>query len=773
MLARKWLLTTFICSGLLGVGTFGHNVDAAEILQPNSDWAISTLSASRSGGKPYCALARRFTNNSILTVARNANDESSIAVDFQKPALDNLQNYNVTLNPGFEQNRSFNIRPVSGKALVVRLGKDYPFYDAMNRSDKLDIQIAGESFSFNLPGFDEGQKKLVGCLANIVEPTAGSESALKPGVIQASAEAPSQLTEPEPRAQAPVFSKVSGVGEGDIQALSEENTKLRNALEHERRVYEDRLLQESQNGSMAAELKEKLNLLEAENARLRNNGSGQEIFALPVEEDASASVLEETGKELVILRTENQRLKESLAAKQDASGQNNVSDEGEIAALRAANQTLKQELEVQKAQYALLEKQLATKDHPETPNIEIMARLRDRVKILEEENNNLKASASASSDTFGAGTVSLAQIKSLEEQLRYVQEDRDKLLGQLDNLARGKGQDRLDISTDNWNLEQATRRFNESEDEIRRLGRQLEEARMKCAMEKKELEYMLFDPDVATEEQISKLMELESQNKAYQNKISVIELENAEYEQKLAYQERIPAPGSGHSIRAQKQENIAITMDQVSPAAGQIETQVSVVAEPAEFLSAEREEISIQKEDIASYQSFTESAERAAIVTPTVGLMSKTTLNTILERAHIPVQGDITLVQEAGASPDFVAYSWDTGALFGSAEQQPMENSGKFDGLIHSYLDKTKDRCQGDFASVHGMTGAEGTMQLSTYEIACINGQGGASASIVFYNDGNLFTVIAHETGLDAMDVAMDAKDKLAEMLLHSKIVSN
>src|SRR5690606_21487595 len=106
-------------------------------------------------------------------------------------------------------------------------------------------------------------------------------------------------------------------------------------------------------------------------------------------------------------------------------------------------------------------------------------------------------------------------------------------------------------------------------------------------------------------------------------------------------------------------------------------------------------------------------------------------------------------VAEGDAAADFVAYSWDADQLFGSAEQMQMSAASQFDDLVGRYLEKTKARCMGDFAAVPVLSEKSGTLRVSSYEIACVSGRGGASASLVFYNDGKRFTAIAHETGLD------------------------
>lgn len=1010
---RKWLLTTVITGGLVAVSCGGAVAQSGKLLHPNSGWAVSKLAAA--GAEPYCALARRFNGNIILTVARNASDESSVAIDFQRQALDNKQTYAVTLDPGFKQHRSYSVRPVSGKAMVVRLGQDYAFHDALNRSGKLAIDISGEVYSFHLPDFADGQSQLTGCLAGLVEPAAGtsarnSEPTPMPQqqyqqppvqqqapVIQqyAQAEEVAPVAPPVP-APAPVVSapvtKVTEVANGpsaaDLQSLREENTRLRNALERERRVYEDRFMQEGQSSSQVAELSERLQILERENNDLR-----QQLTYKPAQEATQAP-------SVLACATDTAAADEAAASSAALA-----SMASEMDVLKEENQRLKREIQEQQAEMALMEQKIATvtaeastADSGEVAaQSAIIDRLNGRVKVLEEENTALKT---AQRQEAGASSVSLSQLRSLEEQLRYTQEDRDKLAKQVAAMADGKGSELMSISTSNWDLEQATARYNEAEKEIRRLSRQLQEQRTACAGEKKELEYMLFDPEVADEAQISRLIQLENQlddisdryaeqesrHEIEMERIKASQVASAETEKKLEalkvsmaslqkerkalegerdnlaqtvskletsyareqevlaaerdqLQQKLAALESKHtdqqgaiaaerdqlrqklaaleSKHTDQQSAIAAERDQLQQklasmearyagqsnvaSAERVELEEKLASLEAKYsrenavLVAERDELQQQLVALASQQSAQKdsvssereelmqkmseleahyahekelleaerdelqvkvsslesslaqiqtasggssavsraapaaapapvkaepiavsssrpvvsapadmgastsavdyerhektalyggadtsvlaepidgvgrAAQSASTATSAVSSAAFDTaqdIGRILGQAQIPFKGAVKTESVAGGK----AFSWDTGSLFGSAEELPMSDVGQFDDMAQAYLVKTKSRCGGEFAAVPVLSEQQGDMRVSAYDIACISDAAGASASILFYNKNGLFHAYAHETGLDSMDIAMDARDKLMTVLLGSDI---
>jgi hypothetical protein len=123
-------------------------------------------------------------------------------------------------------------------------------------------------------------------------------------------------------------------------------------------------------------------------------------------------------------------------------------------------------------------------------------------------------------------------------------------------------------------------------------------------------------------------------------------------------------------------------------------------------------------------------------------------------------------IKKSDSSPGSVAYVWETGRLSGSAEQQPLKNRAGFKGEISKFLAKAKSLCTGSFAAKPGIKKQANGVVASTYEIVCIGRSGALSASLLFYSRKGLFTAIAHESGLDDMDAAMDVRDKLAARLL-------
>ncbi len=918
MRIRNLLLSTVMCGSVVLMSSASWAQTAPKVVyKPQGEWAVTRMAAKGPGKEPYCTMARRFGDNVIVTFARNAKEETSVAMDFQPNTLAKGQSYYVTLDAGQGEKRAFDVIPVSDKAMVIRMGQDTKFHDALGRSGALNVDVAGLQFEFNMPDMGKGQQDLGGCVTSIVEPAAGgvAEAAPAPSskpakLAQANVDGPVARHASENILAAPVtsggmadapqpvlhaddhaVSAAVSASSTELESLREENMRLKGALERERREYEDRAMRESAGSSQVSEVMEKLKLLERENGDLKYQLADARS-ALPKAgtvssaEAAPAACIPTTvteadpqqTAEMNMLREENARLKSDIAAQKTAMVQ----------------------LEMKAAQAG---------DGQASADTATIARLQSRIDELVTQNSKLQAdvmSAQASASTAAAvtadGSISLSQLRSVEAQLKSVETERDSLRAQITKMGEGQEEGLLKLSGSNWNLEQATRRFNEAEREIRRLGTQLEQARTQCSAEKKEIEYMLFDPEIATQEQISKLMTLETEVDSAKaelaRKDTEVSAKIGEYEQKIAKLQAdvsvskasetelaalknelaVSKQSAAEQLAAMqekiKMEKVAVSNDltaQIARANAEKEQMAQRVAQleadksRTQIAESERialeDRISILEKDKLALEarlataatsiqpaagtprapvqeqevavvSATQPVEVESIAPPGAGLrpgqvssrvdaassapLALSPKTAIVEDSFVPTKAVVEPVVQAlapqavvpvsaslptplvtaealsgqlrqaglvlasgvkkvdsASGAGMVAYSWDASGLFGSAEQKPMSNPEQFQTMVNQYLDKTKARCAGDFASSPVPTMPVDGVQVASYEIACVGKDGvGATAALAFYGRDGLFTTVAHESGMDTMDMAMDARDRVIASLASAKTMN-
>ncbi len=609
MRIRNLLLSSVMCGGVALMSSTSWSQTAPKVTyKPQGEWAVTRMAAKAAGKAPYCTMARRFGNNVILTFAQNGNNETSVAMDFQPKTLAKGQSYYVTLDPGANEKRAFDVTPVSDKAMVIRLGADTKFHDALTQTGVLNVDVAGLQFEFNLPDMAKGNQDLNGCVTSIIEPAAGeaSKPTSKPvEIAQADTAAPIARRASDDILAAPITNKpmanaptpllhkdapaaispivtsapvpMAAGNSSEAESLREENLRLKNALERERREYEDRFMRESSGSSQVSEVMEKLKLLEKENGDLKYQLADARSMAPKAGAVSKADMAvpscapadPKLGAEMSTLREENARLRADIAAQKTAMVQ----------------------LEMQAGQ--------AKSAGGKVTEGGVVSRLQARIEELATQNSKLQsdlmsaqASAKTAANLSADGSISISQLRSVEAQLQSVEKERDTLRSQIEKMGDGKEDRLLKLSGSDWNLEQATRRYNEAEREVRRLGSQLEQARTQCTAEKKEIEYMLFDPEIATQQQISKLMTLETEVNASKDALAKKDGEIAkrdgelngrimEYEQKISKLE-----AEGQKSKAAEAE-LAALRNELSVAKQSAAEQISIAQRRAQDSAAE------------------------------------------------------------------------------------------------------------------------------------------------------------------------------------------
>ncbi len=1062
------IFSAALLSGLLATSSIVPQAVAqsAALLKPQTGWAVSKV-ASRGGSAAYCTLARRFNNSMILTIARNAKNESSLALDFQKDIFDTGKRYTIAMSSA-GLSRAYEVRPVSGKAFVIRTGTDEEFYESLQSSGRMDVNIDGRIYAVEVGDLRDGETRLATCIAGITEPAAGTAAPVRSASApapktQATRMASAPVDDTEKRAMAGRISRQSRELDNlsaDVQSLREENLRLKNSLERERKEFEGRFMEQSEKSNTIVALRDKVSDLESENSSLRtdlaeikprlavNAQTGQtleklereveslrmtnkvlqekldetlgkaaaskqfetqvlslqqenkrlrddldnvrtaaeadtsreealtqELAALQgdnerlrgelqaLQEDATTGNTE-LGRQLAALQRENNRLREELEKERLAASSGKAEKTAELASLRKENSRLREELESERlseasglaeagqrlaelqddneklrkaleealaagndgvdsaaltAQIGSLQDELASLT---TENTDLKRRISDmemataaasgteldeqkqavaaltsRVKQLEVENGSLKdslKSAQLSPVSYGGDIQSRSQLKVLEARLSSAEEQKAALSRELEALRKVKEDGLMALASKNWNLEEATRRYNEAEREIQRLGLALEKSQARCLEEKVKLENMLFDPAIADHEQIARLMELEKRlaqthaaldlkKSEYEGKIAALEEEKSQLHASVTMQENkqleISSAISGFKadiatlqdekadlvkeLAAAQQslarsEEIRQQLASLKAEKSKLEDKLALAeATPKidessyEEVTALRQKLSIAEEEyrveLASLQSQLEEANaRASVVEdaeevlalaealnpdfgdydepvyeetydapaaevvhyaeeidrvsefeagrqvasiepaaygasaatyrvesdslPATEFDSAQDIQRILGEAGISVVGSVSRI-ESVSGPDFVAWRWDTGQVYGSAEQQAMK-AGSFQEFVDAYIEKTELRCDGDFASAPGFEDHSGSAQVASYEIACIRDDDGAAAALLFYAEDGLFTSVAHETGMESMDIAMDNRDRLFSTIASTRTAS-
>ena len=227
------------------------------MLSPVSQWSVSRIEGASAGGRPYCAMARRYTKDLILTVAQNQAREASLALDFQHNSFHPQQLFSLVLDPGAGEVRKYQMRPSSENAFVVRLGNDLPFFEALKTTGFLRVGVDNKQYHFDIGDIDEGKEKLDNCIAYLDADPVYGIAAYGSGDKGWSAAASPQKYE---QALAELRAHIS--------RLQSEKQSLEGELVGKQANYESHLGVSSGDPVEAQALNNEIDLLEKENERL-------------------------------------------------------------------------------------------------------------------------------------------------------------------------------------------------------------------------------------------------------------------------------------------------------------------------------------------------------------------------------------------------------------------------------------------------------------------------------------------------------------------------
>ena len=128
--------------------------------QKKGDWVIARL--DNHGG--LCSVVRPFeSNGTVLTFGKMPNGEYSIAFDVRKPDFNPSTSYNVSLQAGIGQVRSFIAKPVSKQVIVMNLGQDKRFFEALKTDQSFRVNINTKNYTYTLSEWSTAYNALESC----------------------------------------------------------------------------------------------------------------------------------------------------------------------------------------------------------------------------------------------------------------------------------------------------------------------------------------------------------------------------------------------------------------------------------------------------------------------------------------------------------------------------------------------------------------------------------------------------------------------------------
>jgi hypothetical protein len=147
-----------------------------------------------------------------------------------------------------------------------------------------------------------------------------------------------------------------------------------------------------------------------------------------------------------------------------------------------------------------------------------------------------------------------------------------------------------------------------------------------------------------------------------------------------------------------------------------------------------------------------------------VAMLSGDEIRRVVTQSRIPLRGGVSRVERV-SGPDFAAFQWDTGTVYGSGEQSRLADMSAFESSVARYINKTQQRCDASFDQTVQNQHVNG-LNVKTADIACVDARGeGQAASVLFFAYNGMFYALAHEADMNSFQTAMDMRDRLLKGL--------
>ena len=760
--------TALLLTGVIATGpAFSQKADIGGYADHHAGWSVSQINAQNNAGeveqsRPYCVMARRFDNGVILSFAKNIDGQKSLALDFQSSKLTKDQIYRVILQAGQDVTRGFEVSPVTQRAFVIKMGRDAAFFRSLEAGRPLSVNYSGHVLHFDTSSFYQGNERLNSCLRKASEP-----AKLRSDIQQA------ELRLDRDTVREVNFASAVGRIEPASGDLASTQLGAGDDAKRDSLVQQTPQLRTDRNVAVIRDLQRKLSILEAKNQELMSEISSADSDSgrlnVPqgeaVQKHVDAGQLEELRDDNRILSLKNKQLRDELT---------------KALAHSDGNSDLEDELSEQNAGLVKHNKEL-------------------KVRLANFESAKINSEAQAQ-EQEGKINRMTSLVSALKEELELIRREnadlRERNADYELSSAAGPGQEELCLSTNNWDLERATRRYQEAQREIQRLGQSLRDQKAQCRQEVRSIEAQLFSPGghggvdapaqnrrfVEMRQRLLKLSEeLQGERLASRKAEEAQEQELESMKEELliaksqasrAYAKVELAEASAESSAQDLEDN----RNQLANALEEAQTlkdQKSMLQEELLSLKVILRETEAELEDaVLSSARYTQGhhfdprqsgADLVPLAPSRRNIHDRNTgendlmdlvstqineANLVQLAAAIGVQIDGTIFQIPAEGPGKLAsYRWDTTRLLGAADIYELAPGIGFVAAVDDYYQRAQHYCPGGFLSedIWEDENYDLGIKLSLQKIICHDGAMETVKSVLFVGKPGEFSVISHE----------------------------
>lgn len=544
---KKSVRVLSVLLGCASVAAISTNALAAQPTEPElqfypaEKWNVTAT-------EQLCTIKATFNNGFTVRLLGNERWVRALDVDFRQNILTSGDTYDATLTVPGVATKTFKASAQSGSLLAFGIGNDKSFYKSLKQSAVLDVRLDDNQFRFIMTGFGNHVRNFESCMADVSAFTVSAQQtpeekqnfmvneaiSMEESIKNAEAPAIVEITpeDPKPVIQEIPYNETKKVGDITVSApnaVEPVTGEAEDMSEVPSRVASNPKKRLSQ--QLAEQIANDPSLIEVDD----NQGAARKPLEVP-EDIAAMPIVPAEPAPVTPLEEPQQPPQDTLEAPQEISAV--ITPEPEIVAEPEPVDLIKdteeaeapEEADVEVETVKVIEKIENDLPVPEAEP-EVVTIKTQPIKVNRERmSGNADFTADDPNGLSNVNSQLRKDVIGLEATLRQLKAENTALNAELKSALRESEEERLSISSENWNLERATMQYNEAERQIKRMGQQLQQERAKCNLEKRDLEAMLFDPQVTEQAQMARLTSLESQLAKAQRELET---------QRMRFEERI------------------------------------------------------------------------------------------------------------------------------------------------------------------------------------------------------------------------------------------
>jgi|GEM_PF-5345031 len=739
-------------------------------------WATKDLASSKKGASPYCLVAMPFSKNTIFTIAENKSGDMSLAFDFGGGYFDPSVTASVVLDSGEGWQRSFRVRPRSSKAIVIKLGDDPDFMEALVRTGLLRLEIEGQSLSFRLDDIDKGRKKLSECLDGVIfisssgdvsdihqenKAYAHNDGKPFPG-IQSQSDVDVQKVVDMRDSMVSNASSIVETADA-VDSVMDSSSDMSHMLDHlpsSEGVSVDQLsCQEHE--SLVYQVK----CLESQLAEaLEKKKAAEDRYLKALDDSKVQTVLNNKNHQTVQEFSEvNDSTQSELAYIEEREAISTELSHSEYMALQESYEIMQMNLQLAEANVESLARRLevAEVEHQKSLELSNLKSMEADQKMLAFLNEKEKV------------TVLEAGNRELKSRIRDLEQDYKILLTKVEEKSKSidslkvenidgtlKARSDLDVAFDesvsDMEVETVVARLEDrsvSEEKNLDSAVGMTESLKNFGLDRDSIQGDDASSDVVTQAQTLERALIHDLEKDSDVTPIMASKPNA----------RISRSANKSSLMREEDvggvdELLVVTLPTID------EGGVSKIGRISEDVFEESSDLT----SVLDVDEMSPAMVESSASTSTLREYARDTIGKVLQTADIIPAGAVNYVEQV-SSEAYQAYEWRTDKVFGSAEQRYLRAETQFDDGVLAYLENVESRCNGDFAVVPFSSVGDLDNRVDSYEVACVGKDASSAATIVFYEDAGKFTVVAHESSFADIKSAMDIRDRLIDTIRAQK----